>query len=75
MTHHDRKSREMEAIKRIVLTGGAGFIGCHLTEALARNYPGAEIVVLDAMTYAVQPQAIDRLNQLFNVALGARRCL
>ena len=69
MTHHDQISREKLAIRRIVVTGGAGFIGCHLTEALAKTCPDSEIVVLDAITYAVQPQAINRLNRLSNVKL------
>lgn len=39
-------------MKKIVITGGAGYIGSHIVERFAHDYPGAEIVVLDKMTYA-----------------------
>ena len=39
-------------MKKIVITGGAGFIGSHIVEHFAATYPNAEIVVLDKMTYA-----------------------
>jgi dTDP-glucose 4,6-dehydratase len=37
---------------KLLLTGGAGFIGSHIAEALCAAYPEAEIIVLDKMTYA-----------------------
>ena len=43
-------------MKRIIVTGGAGFIGSSLVDGLAHAYPGAELVVLDAMTYAASPE-------------------
>ncbi len=39
-------------MRKILITGGAGFIGSHITERMCAAYPGAEIVVLDKMTYA-----------------------
>lgn len=39
-------------MKKIVITGGAGFIGSHIVEHFVARCPGAEIVVLDKMTYA-----------------------
>ncbi len=36
----------------ILLTGGAGFIGSHLTRLFVKKYPGYRIVNLDALTYA-----------------------
>lgn len=36
----------------ILITGGAGFIGSHLTQSFVRKYPEYEIVNLDKLTYA-----------------------
>ncbi len=36
----------------ILITGGAGFIGSHLTRLFINNYPSYNIVNLDALTYA-----------------------
>lgn len=36
----------------ILLTGGAGFIGSHLTRLFVNKYPGYTIVNLDKLTYA-----------------------
>ncbi len=39
-------------MERILVTGGAGFIGSQIVERLAFLYPRTLIVVLDKMTYA-----------------------
>lgn len=39
-------------MKQIVITGGAGFIGSHIVDRFAANYPKAKIAVVDKMTYA-----------------------
>lgn len=39
-------------MKKIVVTGGAGFIGSHIVDFMIKKYPAAKIVVLDKMTYA-----------------------
>lgn len=38
--------------KNILLTGGAGFIGSHLTRLFVTKYPQYNIINLDALTYA-----------------------
>lgn len=38
--------------RHILITGGAGFIGSHVTRRLVRRYPNYHITVLDALTYA-----------------------
>ena len=39
-------------MQTILLTGGAGFIGSHLTRVFVRKYPAYKIVNLDKLTYA-----------------------
>ncbi|HRP52068.1 MAG TPA: dTDP-glucose 4,6-dehydratase [Fluviicola sp.] len=38
--------------KRILITGGAGFIGSHLVRLMATKYPDYQIITFDALTYA-----------------------
>lgn len=38
--------------KKIVITGGAGFIGSHVVRRFVTNYPDYKIINLDALTYA-----------------------
>ena len=38
--------------KKILITGGAGFIGSHVVRLFVNKYPGYTIVNLDALTYA-----------------------
>ena len=37
---------------RVLITGGAGFIGSTFTRYLLKNHPSCEVVVVDALTYA-----------------------
>ena len=39
-------------MKRILVTGGAGFIGSHLVRLLVNKYPDYRIVNMDVLTYA-----------------------
>jgi len=38
--------------QRILVTGGAGFIGANFVHFWLQKYPGSRVVVLDALTYA-----------------------
>lgn len=38
--------------KKILITGGAGFIGSHVVRRFVNNYPQYDILNLDALTYA-----------------------
>ena len=42
----------MEVFKTIIITGGAGFIGSHVSRKIVNKYPKTQIVNLDALTYA-----------------------
>ncbi len=45
-------------MNKIVVTGGAGFIGSHIVEMLLARYATAHIVILDKMTYATNVRGI-----------------
>ncbi len=42
----------MRRFKRILITGGAGFIGSHVVRHMVGQYPDAQIINLDKLTYA-----------------------
>lgn len=44
---------------RILVTGGAGFIGSNFVRAALRELPGSELLVLDALTYAGSVENFD----------------
>jgi len=39
-------------VHRLLVTGGAGFIGCNFVHYWLKEHPGSRVVVLDALTYA-----------------------
>lgn len=54
--------------KKILVTGGCGFIGSHLLRHLVNKYPGYLIVNFDALTYAGNPDNVKDLEEKQNYA-------
>jgi dTDP-glucose 4,6-dehydratase len=48
-------------VKRLLITGGAGFIGANFCHYWSTTYPGDRLVVLDALTYAGNAASIAEL--------------
>mgnify|MGYP001358321486 CR=1 FL=1 len=46
---------------RVLVTGGAGFIGSNFVHHFLRRFPQAHVVVLDALTYAGRRENLDGL--------------
>ena len=51
---------------RLLVTGGAGFIGSHVLRFLASTYPDYTIVCADTLTYAANYKLIADLEELSN---------
>ncbi len=51
----------MHTPRNVLITGGAGFIGCHFVRHLLQSDPQVHIVNLDLLTYA---GSLDNLNEL-----------
>jgi dTDP-glucose 4,6-dehydratase len=57
---------------RVVITGGAGFIGSRLVHLWSAAHPDDSLVVLDALTYAGHRESLSELeeNRRFQFVLG-----
>jgi dTDP-glucose 4,6-dehydratase len=49
-------------INRILITGGCGFIGSHLSEYLFHKFQKAKIIIYDKITYAAKKQYINEIS-------------
>ncbi len=53
-------------MKNILLTGGSGFIGSHLVRLMVNKYPDYNIVNMDKLTYAGNPENIKDIENKSN---------
>jgi len=56
--------------KRILITGGAGFIGSHLVRLFVTKYPNYDIVNLDSLTYAGNLGNIKDISEASNYSFA-----
>lgn len=55
---------------RMLVTGGAGFIGANFVHYTAKHHPGTEIQVLDALTYAGDRSTLDPVAERVDFVHG-----
>lgn len=66
MSNYQVENNSSRDVRRILITGGAGFIGSNFVHHWYKNYGSDRIVVLDALTYAGNRQTIASLEKLEN---------
>lgn len=56
----------MQPCNRLLITGGAGFIGCNFILHQLKNYPTQQIINIDKLSYAANQQLLSHFNAFTN---------
>ena len=62
--------RHGKKINRVLVTGGAGFIGANFIRHLHRTFPDLEIVNYDKLTYAGNPENLNGIGDRYRFIKG-----
>jgi len=55
---------------KVLITGGAGFIGCNFVRHMLREHPGIDITVLDKLTYAGRLENLEEIKNKITFVKG-----
>ena len=55
---------------RLLVTGGAGFIGANFVHSTIKGHPAVRVTVLDALTYAGSRESLDALGDAIRLVEG-----
>jgi len=55
---------------RVLITGGAGFIGANFVHQTVEDHPGAQVTVLDKLTYAGNPASLADVSDRITLVEG-----
>jgi dTDP-glucose 4,6-dehydratase len=58
------------SLERMIVTGGAGFIGSNFIRYQLREYPNQELIIVDKFTYAANPASISKLEPKIKIIKG-----
>lgn len=57
-------------MKKMLITGGAGFIGCNFVHYTLKNYTDYELTIVDKLTYAGNPDSLNSVLDQINFVTG-----